>query len=643
MKKKFAMIFTFLAAILTSASLFADQKGFTIKNYRFQGVLHENNVMEVLEIIDVDFNERRHGIYRNIPVSMDISYNDDFFKGDYSSLNLYQEKEVRSLGYTTLSYRNKLKNVRVIGDAFETKAEGSQKVIKIGRESELLIGLHQYKIQYELMLADDRLNQGDIFYYAVLGSQWDTTIDRFEFEIDFEKPIDVDSNFYVMSGYIDNYANDLGVKYQLTENKITGYAVNIKPYQAISLRAELPQGYFHDAYNPQTSPIILWIFLAFLVASSAVILLLALKTPHEEPVQTVEFYPPEGIASAEVGFIIDHSADNIDLLSLIPYFAKKGYLKITEIPKRNKDKVDHLELTKLKNIPENAPDYQQTVFYGLFDGGTVCDMSQLDERFGRVIRKAKTQISGIYTDELSLYKNAGKKVASVLFLSIAAAVFARLNVAGGISAMEMFLTYGVLLVFGLILNGGNRTKHFEKKIKKAGRIIISIIGAAVLFFVSTLNTVNSILPVWCVYVANFVPFAAILFTKRFEQMTDFNIAVTGKLLGFRSFIENAELPKLKELLNQNPEYFYDVLPYAMVFKLTGKWASQFTDLKITEPEWYHSCGTHMFNPIMFSDRLSSHMSQSFSHAQAELSRAESKSSGHGHSGGGGGGGGGGSW
>lgn len=47
-------------------------------------------------------------------------------------------------------------------------------------------------------------------------------------------------------------------------------------------------------------------------------------------VQTVEFYPPEGITPAEAGYIIDGIVNKEDLVSMVIYFADKGYLSIEE-------------------------------------------------------------------------------------------------------------------------------------------------------------------------------------------------------------------------------------------------------------------------------------------------------------------------
>ena len=61
-----------------------------------------------------------------------------------------------------------------------------------------------------------------------------------------------------------------------------------------------------------------------------------------------------------VGYVVDGSVDDKDVISLILYWADKGYLKMKE--KGQKD----MEFIKLKDIPDSEPRYQKTMFEALF-------------------------------------------------------------------------------------------------------------------------------------------------------------------------------------------------------------------------------------------------------------------------------------
>ena len=45
-------------------------------------------------------------------------------------------------------------------------------------------------------------------------------------------------------------------------------------------------------------------------------------------------YPPQGMTPAEVGYVLDGTADKKDLISMILYFAEQGYLTIEQTNKK---------------------------------------------------------------------------------------------------------------------------------------------------------------------------------------------------------------------------------------------------------------------------------------------------------------------
>ena len=60
----------------------------------------------------------------------------------------------------------------------------------------------------------------------------------------------------------------------------------------------------------------------------------------------------------------------------------------------------------------------------------------------------------------------------------------------------------------------------------------------------------------------------------------------GQIFGLRNFIEKAELPKLNLLVEEDPSYFYNILPYAYVMGLTEKWIKQFENIAVPPADWY---------------------------------------------------------
>ena len=137
--------------------------------------------------------------------------------------------------------------------------------------------------------------------------------------------------------------------------------------------------------------------------------------------------------------------------------------------------------------------------------------------------------------------------------------------------------------------------------------------------------------------------AFIYATKR----TVYGDELVGKIRGFRNFLEVAEKPKLEMLVEQDPTYFYNILPFTYIFGLSDKWIKKFEGIALDVPTWYTPTTTMVFNTNRFNSFVEDTMSRATtsmtSSPNSSSSSGGSFSSGGGFSGGGFGGGGGGSW
>ena len=70
-----------------------------------------------------------------------------------------------------------------------------------------------------------------------------------------------------------------------------------------------------------------------------------------------------------------------------------------------------------------------------------------------------------------------------------------------------------------------------------------------------------------------------------HRRTAYGAALTGRVLGFRNFLMAAERDRLRVLLKDSPDYFYDILPYAQVLGVTDQWARRFEGLTLPPPSW----------------------------------------------------------
>lgn len=611
-----------LTLFLSALPCFADLAGYDITNYKFSGVYKSNNTVDVVEEITVNFTEPRHGIYRSFPERIHI--------GVEPGSSPDAEPMVKE-------YKISVENVQMNGDQFKLEEKNDVINIKIGSASKYLQGTHVYTIKYTYVLPDDRYDGADFIFYSVLGADWGTTIDHFEFSMRFENGIPAAENFHVYSGSFGATENQLHVEVFQKGDVIYGELNDIEAYQAITLFSRVYEGYFsNEKISNKAWPV--WLLFGLALAFSVAFIVLILIVRHKKVVPTVEFHPPEGLSSAEVGTIIDSVVDEKDISSLIPWFAHKGYLTIHQ-------EEDGLYVNKVKELESDAPEYQKMLFNALFPESDRICLDTLNSSFGERINEIRREILHYFKTQRPLYKNEKSTTIFMFINTLLTAIFLMNNTA--IAPMDNFPGFFPPVIFMLLGFGLRRIwmrKHFAK-----GRFIFKIVSTVVISLVLFLLTavfIDEFEPVissGLTTILVFMSMIANLFACRRIAQTDWNVEVTGKLMGLKKFIKTAEIDQLRMLVDENPEYFYDVLPYAIVFGLSDKWANLFTEISMDQPLWYYSSlnDNSVFTCMKFTDSIANSVSKSFSSAVSASSG--SGGGGGGFSGGGGGGGGGGSW
>lgn len=149
------------------------------------------------------------------------------------------------------------------------------------------------------------------------------------------------------------------------------------------------------------------------------------------------------------------------------------------------------------------------------------------------------------------------------------------------------------------------------------------------------------------YIIGIISIAILMFfTKIMPKRTSYGNEMLGKVRGFKRFLETAEKPQLEALVNENSEYFYNILPYTYALGVSEIWMSQFETIAMKAPDWYAGYSTfsmHEFNHFMNNTMMSAQSAASYSPSSNSGGSSGSSSSGGGSSGRGSGGGGGGSW
>ncbi|MDD3186463.1 MAG: DUF2207 domain-containing protein [Anaerostipes sp.] len=633
MKKMNRMLFVFVSIFcllqMNESRVFAAD--YDTRVYNVNVNVNKDQSYDITEAIHVNFTYPKHGIYRYIP-----------YVGEIHSKVDGKEVDTR--------YKSKIKNLEVQDFEYETENENGNKIVKIGDEDTRVSGKQTYRLSYKYKMYDDGVKDYDQFYLNVIPTGWETEIEKADVVIQMPKSFNKDK-IEVFSG---KYGESLvsKVPYTVKGNKIHIKTENtLEQGTGITVRILLPDGYFEGVPNDTVKNIFLGVLGVLTIA--ALILLWYRFGKDRYYVKTVEFYPPEGMTPAELGYIIDGRVDKQDVISLIMYHAQKGYLTIEE---EKKGKKPSFILHKQKNLPTDAKKFEKTFFDGIFAkaiDGTV-HLDDLGDDFYQKFSDTKEDISISFEDykENNIFEKSANYVRYIAMILVVVGYGLGAFLASQICGdMEQILLFVIALIpfLGAIFFACETIdkRYVSTKGKKIFHgiltILLTILGfvLTIVMYQQTLNgykegILYAVMPVVGVW--------AICFMGR---RTVRGAELLGKTLGFQDFLKKAEKSRLELLVEENPAYFYDILPYAYVLGVSDKWAKKFESIHMEQPNWYvGGYGNDPFTTYLFishMNRCTNVMASSMIPPVPENTGGGSFGGGGGFTGGGVGGGGGGAW
>lgn len=542
-------------------------------DYQVDIVLDEDNSYLVTETFQVDMLSYRHGIYRYVPYKGYVEALDE--DGNSQKIPYYGDVEVLDANAP-----------------ISVEEEGGFFVMRLGSERETVYGNQTYRLKYKVT---PRFEKADFTYayYNLFPMTWQNEIPKgSRFTISFPKDFDHEAVrlYYGQYGSVENGEELL--KLSWNGNVLTGTLKEELPFlNGMTLFADMGMGYFTVAH-------VFYPMNMILIAAAIVILVLLavlymLFGRDEKIIPSIQYQPPEGLDSAAVGYIIDGSAEDKDILSLIIYWADKGYLKIEE---KEKDKIYFIKTDK--EFPKDAPKYAAKFFKKLFKKGGRVSLKSLEYHCADTISASKVRLKDYINGKGGIYTTSSKaaRVISAVLSFIPMVLFVIVlevySVPGTVQTIFYVLDIvlfgaGILAFCILVDNWYARTK--------AQRIRECILGVG-LSMVSIASLVgNYLAKLWDGEVFNYLPAiavtavvsaASVILTGFMKKRTSQCVEWMGYLAGLRDFIETAELDRLKLLAEENPEWFYHILPYTYVFGLSDVFAKKMEGLAIAQPEWY---------------------------------------------------------
>lgn len=620
---------------------------YVLDKYDINIKINEDNTFDVVETITAYFKKPKHGIFRTIPLTNKIT-------------RLDGSKSTNRARITNLSVNSKYK---------VSRENGNYKV-QIGDANKTLTGEQNYVIKYTYNLGKDKIKDYDELYYNIIGNEWDTAIGNITFTITMPK--DFDSSKLGFSSGSTGSTDNSNIKYNVSNNVITGkYTSILGKNEALTVRCELPDGYFSKAKDI-IDPIIYIEFIIPLLFLLISFYLWCKFGKDDKVIETVEFYPPDGFNSLEIGFLYKGYANNKDVTSLLIYLANKGYIKITETEKKvllfkNKD----FKITKLKEYDGNNINeklflkglfLKQSSIISLFldkyeatseDTLNEVTSSDLCDNFYITMNKISSNIDNKENKYKIYEKSASRKKIFIILMIIVTYLLITIPpiiLFGQIEIIPFAIIFPIIGFTVLCISVFGKTGSVTKTANNIYTKIFGLIWGLgfgggpwlALVLPLLLQDTNYL----TVYIIGLICILGMLLClKLLPKRTKYGNEILGKIRGFKNFLETVEKDKLEALVEEHPTYFYDILPYTYVLGISDKWIKKFESISIVAPTWYAGNGDFNLNSFssFINDTMSSAESSMSSSPSSSSNGSSGSSSGGGSSGGGSGGGGGGSW
>ena len=396
--------------VLASPAPAAADEGWVITSFDSNIQIAPDSGLEIFETIKVDFTEPHHGIFRTIPIRYRYDDNHD----RYFKLRVENVTD----GFNALPY-----------DAY---VDSDNEVIKIGDPNRLITGSAVYVIQYSVFGAMNSFGDHDELFWNVDGALWPvpkqvvTATVQLPLNGSAQKaacyqgdPGSTEACSAETSDAIVAGANGTGtqgpvVSFRSTRELAAGQemsvavaldkgAVHVPPPLLEDRLRFFPDGAFD--LNPFTIGafgltllvglgLVSWNWWAHGRDREYLTQYYLTNDPRQrtEPLfehvpVAVEFAPPQNMRPAELGLILDESADPKDVTATMVDLAVRGHITITELP-------GDWQFTWKGAPADDLMPYEKTILDAMFTGRTDVRLSDLRGDFRPSLTKAEAQIYG---------------------------------------------------------------------------------------------------------------------------------------------------------------------------------------------------------------------------------------------------------
>lgn len=540
--------------------------GYIIENYKMDIIVNEDNTFDVTETIDVRFTEDgKRGIIRNIPRVNYLKREN----GEYS----------KNIAYLT--------NLEV-NDDFKYTKDRKYYNIKIGKNDVVASKEKTYIIKYKYDIGKDPLKDIDEFYFYIIGEGWNTTINNVEFKIKMPKMFD-ENKVKFFNVYKNNFRN-LHLNYIIREKTIiASYNKKLQPNEGLSIRMILPKGYFYRKWIPFTNAMLIKMFISLILVIVAIIIWMS-DEKKKWIVCEREYYPPNNMNSLVLTLLYYGIKD--DAVMLLVSLLNKGYLRFEEI-RYDSSNWKNFKIIKIKDYDGNDK-YEKIIFEELFKNKDVIEKEEYKYIINDITQKVYDGIDIESFNKKRIDKKSVRIKNLIFIMSMIVMMFMFWT-----SPSDIIIKAIIMLVFRWV----EKRMYPFIKTKTYWIFIMSLIIVPLDFLFNGIIRLEDSYLIEFIFESVCFFILTVLFIKKNKVIKE-NIMILERIDSFYKFLRNPRRDKLNELIKNDPNYLYKMIPYIVSLNLLERYNNKYIkDLlnALGSPAWYE--GNDEFKLNLFVGEL----------------------------------------
>ena len=628
-KKIFLLL---LISCIPIISLFANYR---INEYKVKIDVQEDYLLNIQEDYVFEFDTERHGFYRVIPYK------------NYPGHNI------------------KVKNIKVSENNYKIEKSGGLVTIRVGDPDRYVIGEKDYSISYDFDIGADVYEDYDEFYFNVIGNLWECEINNASFEINFPKPIgsskaQIMENLWLTIGsFGSENVDNSSIIISDDLKTVTGHINFLEYHTGATLRVEMDEGYFIGARDIKFLTFLMTIIL---VVINVIFIVLAYRIFDKygrdiQPIEQSRFDPPDGFTPLSLSYFKHRYVTQTSYSASFIYWADKGLIDIVDDDSKTVRLVRKVDFIQVNKDLESKLDYKlfKTIFKNTQIGEEVnlenLDSETLGSDLNSLQKMAETTFdNGLLNDQ----KSSAMRILIALFafVSVGLSLLFTKIVTSEFMPLTLVAAFFYIVLSIILLSGANSKWIMYKSIKKIMIVITICVLTLVYGFVTYLsNDLTSLVTNnYNIIVSLSSSLSVLILLVIFsytEKRSEYSQNILEQLLGYTSFIRLVQVDQIETMIEDNPDFYFKHLSYALVLDLTNTWEKKFAKIEVTKPNWY-ICPSYGYYSFARMNNLSSSLNKQLNVPMTEYAKNHSSSSStssgfSGSVGGGAGGGGGGAW